>query len=132
MITIKLAIVGFITGILLSTSWIIFIDGQTQSPDRFNGTHIIPPLIATLAAILVNLTTVETTINKLIAKIWVFIWFTVSTICIGAAIYILATDYPSPNVDNYPGVCILLQTVIVFMAGILFFIGRKNDNTQIE
>jgi len=131
MITIKLAIIGFTTGILLSISWIIFIDGQTQSPDRFQGTHIIPSLIATLAAILLNFATVEHTITKLAAKIWVFICLTANTICIGAAIYILITAYP-PYGNNYPGVCILLQTVIVMLAGLLFFVGRKNENTIIE
>lgn len=123
MISLRAALVGFFSGVLFTLAWILFIDGQTQSYDPFVGTYIIPPLLATMGAIFLNFVSVQGLAKNKQVKVWVFFWMTILFISIGGAIYILTVDYP-PD-DNYAGVTILLQTIVMTMAGILFFVGRQ-------
>lgn len=122
MITIKGALIGFFSGVLFVFAWIIFVDGQITSHDKFPPTHLIPTLISTFATIMVNLVSINHINNKV--KVWLFIWFVVQCVCIGVSSFILATDY-SPE-DNYAGIALFLQTVIMMFAGLLFFVGRKS------
>ena len=126
MITIKSALIGFFTGCLLTIAWVIFIDGQITSHDRFPPLHIIPPLFAMIAAVMVNLVSINDINSSIIIKVWLFVWFTIQSLCIGSSIYILSTNYP-PD-DNYAGVTILIQTILVMFASFIFFIGRKKEN----
>jgi len=125
MISLKGALVGCFTGILLALAWVIFIDGQVHSHDRFPPLHILPPLFATVGAIMMNMVSIHTVseTENTKAKVWLFFWVTVETICIGSAIFILSTQYPID--DNYAGVSIMLNTVFTMFAAFLFFIGRK-------
>lgn len=123
MVSVKGAIVGFFSGVLFVLAWVVFIDGQVVSHDKFPPNHLIPTLFATLAAIMVNMVSINYINNKV--KVWLFVWFTVHCVCIGVTSYILATDY-SPE-DNYAGIALFLQTIIMLLAGILFFIGRKKE-----
>lgn len=122
MISLKGALVGLFTGIFLALAWVLFIDGQIHSPDAFPPLHILPPLFATIGAIMMNLVTVEVATNDTRAKVWLFFWVTVQTICIGSAIFILSTEYPIN--DNYPGLTIMLNTIFIMFGAFLFFIGR--------
>ncbi len=106
---------------ILTISWVLFIDGQLGHP--FIGTHILPPLFATLAAICINLVSVHDVAESIKVKVWLFIWVTCQCICVGSAIFILSTDYPID--DNYAGLVILLQAIICMVASFVFFIGRK-------
>ena len=128
MISIRAAVVSFLSGVLLVLSWTIFIDGQTQSHDAFVGTFVLPPLAATFAAIMINLVSVKQVARNNAVKVWLFIWVTVHVICVGASIYILTKSF-APD-DNYPGITILLQTVIVMFSGMLFFVGRFSPGSQ--
>lgn len=121
-ISIRAALVSFLSGVLLVLSWTLFIDGQTQSHDAFVGTFVLPPLAATFAAVMVNLVSVKQVARNNAVKVWLFIWVTVHLICVGTSIYILTKSF-APD-DNYAGITILLQTVIVMFAGMLFFVGR--------
>jgi hypothetical protein len=122
MISLKGALVGLFTGIFLALAWVLFIDGQIHSPDAFPPLHILPPLFATIGAVMMNLVTVEIATNDTRAKVWLFFWVTVQTICVGSAIFILSTEYPID--DNYPGLAIMLNTIFIMFGGFLFFIGR--------
>lgn len=115
--------IGFLSGVLLATSWVIFIDGQINSHDKFPATHILPPLGATIAAICVNLVNVRMVTEHILAKVWLFVWITAQCTCIGAAVFILVTEYPIDS--NYPGVAILLQTILCMMASFVFFVGKR-------
>ena len=109
MISLKGAIIGVTTGIFFALSWVIFVDGQITSPDKFPGTHIIPPVIATIAAILMNFTNPKQVQEVTLAKIWMFLCVTTMTICIGASIFILTREYMA--YDNWAGVSMMLMTV---------------------
>lgn len=127
MITIKHALVGFFSGTLLTLSWVLFIDGHVTSNDRFPGTHVLPPLFATVSAVALNLVSINDLI-RLAPRVWLFFWITAQCTCIGAAIFILSTEYP-PN-DNYTGIAIMLQTVLCMMASFIFFVGRKRSGGE--
>jgi NADH:ubiquinone oxidoreductase subunit K len=129
MISLQSALVGFFSGVILTLSWVFFVDGQITSHDRFTGTHILPSIFATLAAVCVNLISVnDVTGERVIVKVWLFFWVTVQCICIGAAIFILSTEYPLT--DNYPGIAIMIQTILCMIAAFLFFIGRKRGESN--
>lgn len=126
MITLKNIFIGFATGIILTLGWFIFIDGQITSYDAFPALHILPPLFATFAAILVNFATLEQLNEKAIVKVWTFFWFTVQAVCIGSAIFILSTEYPMDA--NYPGIALMISCVLIMFATILFFIGKSDKH----
>lgn len=114
--------VGFFTGIILTVGWVIFIDAQIVSHDKFIATHILPPLFSTAAAVCINLVSIDNVAESIPTKIWLFVWVTVQCICIGASVFILSTDYPIEA--PYPGVAILLQTILCMVATFLFFVGK--------
>lgn len=120
----RIILVGFFTGLLLTLSWVIFIDGQVNSNDAFPPLHILPPLIATIASVLINFVSVNKVAENLKAKIWLFLMVTIQCICIGTSIFILSTQYSIT--DNYAGVSILIQTILVMIASFLFFIGQRS------
>lgn len=122
MISIRAILIGFCSGIILTVGWVIFIDGQLVSHDKFPPTHILPPLFATFSAICINLVSLNDVSEKVQVKIWLFFWVTVQCICIGTSIFILSTQYAFD--DNYAGVAILIQTLLCMIATFLFFIGR--------
>lgn len=122
MITIKGLLIGFFTGVLLTVGWVIFIDGQITTHDAFPATHVIAPILTTFSAVMINLVSKEQVEEKTPVKVWLFFWFTGQAVCIGAAIFILSTQYPAQS--NYPGVTLLLQTIITLFATLLFFLGK--------
>jgi hypothetical protein len=126
MITLRVALVGFFSGILFALSWVIFVDGQTTSADGFIGTNVIPSLLVTLASIMINLANVDQVAKNTAVKVWLFLWFTLQVTCIGWGIYIIIVVY-TPQ-DNYGGISVFLQTIFMMMAGLVFFLGRKNCN----
>lgn len=123
MLPLRATLVGFFSGVLLAVSWVLFLDGQLASHDAFPPTHILPPLFATIAAVCVNLVSVNDVADNTLVKLWLFFWVTTMFICIGSSIFILSTEYPVDS--NYPGVVILLHTILCMMAGFLFFVGRR-------
>lgn len=122
MISIRAILIGFFSGVILTVGWVIFIDGQLVSHDKFPPTHILPPLFSTFSAICINLVSLNDVSEKIQVKVWLFLWVTVQCICIGTSIFILSTQYAMD--DNYAGVSILMQTLLCMIATFLFFIGR--------
>ena len=128
MISLQSALVGFFSGVLVTLSWVFFIDGQLSSHDKLAGTHLLPCLFATIAAIAVNLVSInDVSGDRVIVKAWLFFWVTVQCICIGAAIFILSVEYPV--FDNYPGIAIMIQTILCMLSAFLFFIGKKRTDS---
>ncbi len=124
MISIRVALVGFFSGILFGLAWVIYIYGQTVTADKFVPITIWPALIAMVATIMINLADVNQIANFTVVKVWLFLWFTVHALCVGWGIYIVTVVY-TPE-DNLGGILVLMQTVIMLMAGLLFFLGRKD------
>jgi hypothetical protein len=125
MVRLQSILTGVFTGILFTVSWVIFIDAQIMSHDSFPPTHILPPLFASIGAVCINMVTLKKVSEHLAAKVWVFIWLTDQMLCVGAAIFILTTDYAVT--DNYAGVAILLQTILCMMSSFIFFAGKSKS-----
>ena len=123
MIPLRALLIGLFSGILIGLSWLVFIDGQLASHDKLQGTHIVPCIFATLLAVCLNLVSIEQVSKSNWVKAWVFACVTGLVLCIGASIFILDTEYP-PDA-SYPGIAIMLQTILSFLAAFLFFVGRK-------
>lgn len=124
MISVRALCVGLLSGIILGVGWFVFIDAQVNTLDSFPGTHILPPLGVTIVVIMTNLVSISKVADNTHVKVWLFIWFTIGCICVGTSIWILIREYPPP-LNPYPGIGILVQTILSLFAGFIFFIGRK-------
>ena len=124
--TLRLIAVSTLSGMLIAGGWWAFINGAIHSADAFPVMHLIPALGATFAVLFFNFVSANQLNSEYNTgiKMWLFLWFTVACVSIGGAIWITAAEYPPE--DNWPGVSIIICTLLVFFAGILFFIGRKN------
>jgi len=116
--------VGLFTGILFTTGWVLFIDAQINTLDAFDGVHIIPCILSSVAAIAINMVALSRITESIEVKLWLFFWFTVGCVAVGLGIWFLARDY-APPIPPYPGVSIVLQTVFAIFSGVLYFIARK-------
>lgn len=125
MVAIKLLAISLFSGVLLGGGWWAFFDGVVYAPDAFPWFHIVPPLLATVSFICLNLITFEQLKERTDAKVWMFAWMTVSCLAVGGAIWITAVEYPPTIKDNWPGVAIILQTTLVLLSAVLFFVGRS-------
>lgn len=131
MISIRGLVVGLLSGFIFGAGWLVFIDAQINSLDAFNWIHVLPPLGVTIAAIMTNLVSPSSVSSIPQVKVWLFIWFTIFCICVGCSIWIIVTEYPPP-LNPYPGVGILVQSVLALFATFLFFIGRKQYHSDFE
>ena len=121
--SVREVIVSVFTGVLFAGGWWAFINGAIHSEDAFPTLHLLPALGSTMAAIFINFASINQ-ITMQSVKIWIFIWVTIACVSIGVAIWITSTEYP-PDA-NWGGASIIVQTLLVFTAGILFFTGKKN------
>jgi len=119
-------VISTLTGTFIGAGWWLFFDGVITAPDAFPWVHIIPAFMIMFAMFAINTVSPNSIEESTGVKVWLFLWFTVAMTCIGIAIWITSVEYP-PNY-NWPGVTIILQTMFIFMAGVLFFIGRRNNS----
>jgi hypothetical protein len=129
MVAIRGAVIGFFTGLLLAGGWWVFIDAQINTTVAFPTMHIIPPLLCTIAGIMINLVSIQQVNSGTAIKVWLFAWLTIICISIGWAVFVTVREYP-PTSANYPGVAIILQTIMVSFAALLLFAGRKPISTD--
>jgi peptidoglycan biosynthesis protein MviN/MurJ (putative lipid II flippase) len=126
MVSLRGVLVGIFTGAFLAGGWWAFVDGAVFGPDvGFPMVHLLPAIGITLSMVLLNFVTVNQLVeaDNAAIKVWVFFWLTLACVCIGGAVWITAREYPAG--ENWPGVSIIIQTVLVFFAGILFFAGKR-------
>ena len=126
MISIRAIIIGIISGMLIGGGWWAFFDGVVYAPDAFPWIHILPPTGSTIAFICINLVTLQQMKEIALARVWTFVFLTIGCVSIGGAMWITAVEYPPDISSNWPGVAIILQTIMLLFASILFFIGRSN------
>jgi len=130
MVSAKIIAIGLCTGILIGLGWWAFFDGVVYAPDAFPWSHIVPALGSVLALIMLNLVTIEQLKQLPAVRVWTFISLTLGCICVGGAIWITAAEYPPALVDNWPGVSIIVQTMLVLIAGVLLFVGRSSMDSN--
>jgi hypothetical protein len=126
----KTKAIGLFVGIIIQGGWWAFFDGVVYAPDAFPWFHIVPGLVAVLSLIMLNLTNIDQLKQIRAARAWAFISLTLSCMCIGAAIWITAVEYPPMIEDNWPGVSIIVQTGMILLGSIALFIGRSTVNSD--
>lgn len=130
MVSVKIIAIGLCTGILIGFGLWAFLDGVVYAPDAFPWTHIVPVLGALLGLIMLNLVTIDQLKQIPVARVWAFISLTIGCMCIGGSIWITAVEYPPTLVDNWPGVSIIVCTLLVLCGSIMFFIGRSSFDSN--
>lgn len=115
-----------LTGALYASGWWVFLDGVINAPEAFPWFHIIPVLgmtISMLAINMVSLDSLDDWDHGGPLKCWLFTWLTLAMTFVMIAVWITAVEYPKGY--NWPGVAIILHTVLVGISGALFLLGRK-------
>ncbi|MDB9801235.1 UPF0220 family protein [Flavobacteriaceae bacterium] len=127
--SLKTILISTFTGIFICIAWWFFIDGVITEPDSFPWVHIVPIfgiMVSMFAINMVSPNRIEQASGP--TRLWLFFWFTNAITCVGISIWITTVEYP-PN-HNWPGVTIILHTMFMFFAGILFFIGRFSQESE--
>jgi hypothetical protein len=120
----KYETIAVVTGAVLAGGWWAFLDGVVYSPDTLPWYHLIPPVLATVAFVCLNLVSQGQVKELRSARVWIFVWLTVACMAIGAAIWITVAEYPPDIGANWPGVSIVVQTSVTLMIAFLFFLAR--------
>lgn len=95
--------------------------------------YAIPAILCTITNVLMNLVTSaqlssrggvfdEGSSTKV--RIWFFFTVAASLCCICGAMWIIIANYGSGTLNPWPGIALMLQTIIVTIAGFLFFFAR--------
>lgn len=114
------------TGLLLGIGLWVFADGIIASQDNFEWSHIIPVMLSFLSIICINMMSPDRIEESGPIKIWLFFFVTLAMIAVGVSIWITTNDYTAD--DNYTGVTLIIQSTLTFIAGMIYFIGKKEDN----
>jgi hypothetical protein len=139
----KTLLVAVACGYLFSSGWCILIDGIRAAPGegsgRFLWYYLIPALLASVSAIFINFMDADqlrstrsafSDDNVTQARFYFYSMLTLGLCGIIGAGWILIADYPSVGPATagpataggpWPGISILLQTLCVMIAGLVFF-----------
>lgn len=123
-------IVSALTGAIYAGGWWVFLDGIINAPEPFPWFHIIPVFGMTVSILAINMVSpnsLDSWDHGGPLKCWLFTWFTFAMTFVGIAIWITAVEYPTGY--NWPGVAIILHTVLVGISGGLYFVGRKSNHS---
>ena len=123
MLTAREILCALVAGILVGGGWWAFMDGVFYAPDVMPWIHILPPVGATVGFIALNVITLDVMTAHAAARVWAFASLTLLGVSIGGAIWITTSEYPAD--DNWPGVAIIVQALLLLVGAILFFIGRS-------
>jgi Uncharacterised protein family (UPF0220) len=125
-------------GYLFSTGWCILIDGIRAAPSegsgRFLWYYLIPAFLTSISAIFINFMDAEqlraassrsafSDDNVTQVRFYFYSMLTLGLCGIFGACWILIADYPAnaSGQGPWPGIAILLQTLSVMIAGLVFF-----------
>lgn len=128
MLPLRVILVGFISGALIAGGWWLFFDGIVYAPDAFPWLHVLPPIGSMITFICLNLANYELMVSAEhgpCVRIWIFFFLVLGCVSIGVAIWITAIEYPLDIASNWPGIAIVLQTTMILLASILFFVGKS-------
>merc|ERR1711991_355754 len=130
-------IVSVFAGCFFSSAWFILIDGIIHSHDfgqvPFIWFYALPAIFVTITNVLMNLvnssqlsarSNVFDDGGSKKATAWFIVMLALSFCCIGGAIWIEIAHYAPYNASQWPGIALLLNTVLITCSGLLFFFGR--------
>ena len=135
--TLRNTLVSVACGLLFSLGWWLLIDGILQSKGTFLFSYSLPAVFCTMAGIALNLVSKEHMLetSDLFSqgdiggktRLWTFSMLTIAFVCIGGSIWILAQHYSDGPTfsEQWPGVALLFNTILVFISAVAFFIARS-------
>jgi Uncharacterised protein family (UPF0220) len=123
-------------GVFLGGGFWVFADGcidyrvVQQQNISYEFKWVVPGLLTTAAMVALNLgVTPSIVVQKWEGRLWSFSCLTIAFIGIGLSIWILTADAIIGGGSNWAAISILVQTMLVTMGGLLFFI-RDGCKTQ--
>jgi Uncharacterised protein family (UPF0220) len=136
-----------LSGVVFAVAWWIFIDGVVfgetiGNAEKFEPYYVIPGIGATIALVMLNCVKLEDAMGSgggdsgfgsdgstrtTIVRAWLFIWFTIMFVCIAGAIWTMAAHYS----DNWTGVAILVQPIVISASAGLLLYTRKSPGYEI-
>lgn len=135
-------LISALSGFLFGTSWCVLADGiiQSHGPNEvaFMWYWALPAVFSALTNILMNFVDSSqitfkssfSTFEDKRATAWFIVMLSGSFICIGGALWVQIQHYTLTNTSPWPGFSILLNTLLISTAGLLFFFAR-NRKSQI-
>jgi len=144
-----------IGGIVTGLGWFFFLDGVISASHDYDytvsGAWWIPGIMQSIALLMVNILdwnlisddmSFDGTSTASKAKCWIFVSFVVAFAAIMGAVWILVEEIHTPSavIDTvtppvypfrYPAVTVLLQSMFIFIASLLFRIVRVSDDHTI-
>ncbi|XP_014674486.1 PREDICTED: transmembrane protein 50B-like [Priapulus caudatus] len=135
------AIASIFSGFLFFTGWWIIIDVAARYPsgNDFMHAYHVCGVVGTLAFFMINAVSNSAVrgdsytpgcLGQRGARVWLLIGFLLGFGAIIASAWILFASYviyPTPNVDQWPGVAVFLQNALIFISALLFKFGRTEE-----
>lgn len=124
-------------GMCLGGAFWIYGDGVVayhfvqKQPLAYEFKWAVPGLLISVAVIALNLgVSPSSVIQHWEARLWAFCCLTLAFLGIGLALWILVADEHIGGGANWASISILLQTMLVMVAGILFFVRDGTSKTN--
>ncbi|XP_037934082.1 transmembrane protein 50B [Teleopsis dalmanni] len=125
--------VSLIAGILFFSAWWILIDAMSaDGQHQITTGHVFIGVFGTISFFMVNTVknshiTEENTSESgaRIAKIWLLIGFVIGFASIIAAVWVMIDDFINTKKDNWLGVALLLQNVLLLFGSLVYKYGRE-------
>lgn len=116
------------SGVFLGSGWWVYGDGVIDykhhpHPVVYRGKWSVPGILTTVALVALNIgVTPQTVIEKWEARLYCFACLTLAFVGVGLSVWILAVDDVIGGGGNWTGVSLLVQTMLLLVGGLLFFI----------
>lgn len=126
---------SILSGLLFFAGWWFLIDAMSVDPHQITTGQVFVGIFGTISFFMVNAVK-NSHINEnsdesgaRIAKIWLLIGFIMGFASVMAAVWIMIEDYiNNKDKNNWPGVALLLQNVLILVGSLVYKFGRNEED----
>ncbi|XP_017480593.1 PREDICTED: transmembrane protein 50A [Rhagoletis zephyria] len=128
---------SLIAGFLFFSGWWVLIDAMSvDNQHQITTGHVFIGVFGTISFFMVN-TVKNSHISEentsesgaQIAKIWLLIGFVMGFASIVAAVWVMIDDFiNNTKKDNWPGVALLMQNVLILIGSLVYKFGRNEED----
>jgi cytochrome bd-type quinol oxidase subunit 2 len=126
-------ILAVITGLCLGGGWWVYVDGVIKyknfphmnttitppTPIPYHYAWMTPGLVVTFSMVAMNIVTMSHIRRHWAGRLWLFITLTVGVLGLCGAVWILSNVFDG---QEWPGVSLVVQTLLILMGGIIYFL----------
>eukprot|EP00762_Andalucia_godoyi_P001547 ANDGO_00268.mRNA.1 Transmembrane protein 50 homolog len=130
-----MGISSYIAGASFAVAWLLFIDGYIYSQDNSSakivpGAYVLPGIFGSIGLLMLNVLdynalktdSLSSSSNPALAKGWLFFALLTSMASFVAAIWIAVDRWLQSNSgDQWPGIAIVLQNIIIFLTAVVWW-----------